>query len=74
MFVEYVPVAGLTIEEAMDRALQTSKKQKCTVVTVLNDVVMFVNSNSNKKQLLNDYRDKVNLRYYTERIKRAKTK
>ncbi|MFQ6696090.1 MAG: hypothetical protein ACLRFF_03280 [Alphaproteobacteria bacterium] len=72
MVITYVPVAGLTIKEALVRAIQKSKDNKCTVMAVLNDIVMFVNKNTNVNKVLEEYRQKLDLKYYTERVKRAR--
>lgn len=72
MVITYVPVAGLTIKEALVRAIQKSKDNKCTVMAVLNDIVMFVNKNTNVDKVLEEYRQKLDLKYYTERVKRAR--
>lgn len=72
MVITYVPVAGLTIKEALVRAIQKSKDNKCTVMAVLNDIVMFVNKNTNVDKVLKEYRQKLDLKYYTERVKRAR--
>ncbi|MFQ6704064.1 MAG: hypothetical protein ACLRFP_03225 [Alphaproteobacteria bacterium] len=72
MVITYIPVAGLTIKEALFRAIQKSKDNKCTVMAVLNDIVMFVNKNTNVYKVLEEYRQKLDLKYYTERVKRAR--
>lgn len=72
MVITYIPVAGLTIKEALVRAIQKSKDNKCTVMAVLNDIVMFVNKNTNVDKVLEEYRQKLDLKYYTERVKRAR--
>lgn len=72
MVITYIPVAGLTIKEALVRAIQKSKDNKCTVMAVLNDIVMFVNKNTNVDKVLKEYRQKLDLKYYTERVKRAR--
>lgn len=69
--VAYTPVAGLTIEQAIDKAIQVAQQKNCTVITVINDIVMFVDKKTNPKQAVIDYRDKVNLRYYVERIQKV---
>jgi len=72
MVITYIPVAGLTIKEALVRAIQKSKDNKCTVMAVLNDIVMFVNKNTNVDKVLEEYHQKLDLKYYTERVKRAR--
>ena len=72
MVITYIPVAGFTIKEALVRAIQKSKDNKCTVMAVLNDIVMFVNKNTNVDKVLEEYRQKLDLKYYTERVKRAR--
>lgn len=72
MVITYIPVAGLTIKEALVRAIQKSKDNKCTVMAVLNDVVMFVDKNTNVDTALEEYHEKQDLRYYTALVKRAR--
>lgn len=72
MVITYVPVAGFTIKEALVRAIQKSKDNKCTVMAVLNNIVMFVNKNTNVDKVLEEYHQKLDLKYYTERVKRAR--
>ena len=67
--VNYKPFTGQTIEEAINAAVRLAKEKNCTVVTVMNDIVMFVNKKTNPKQATKDYRDKVNLRYYINQFK-----
>ena len=69
--LNYKPVAGQTIEEAINAAVQLAKENNCVVIAVINDIVMFVNKNSNQKKVFNDYREKVSLRYRAAQIKRT---
>ena len=62
--VEYKPFTGQTIEEAIAVAIETAKKKNCSVITVMNDIVMFVDKRTSSKKAVQDYRNKVNLRYY----------
>ena len=68
---EYKPFVGQTIEQAFDGAIQLAKKEKTTVVVVVNDIVMFANKKTNLKNAVDDYRDKVRLKYRAEQIKRT---
>ena len=70
--LNYKPVAGQTIEEAINAAVQLAKENNCVVIAVINDIVMFMNKKTNPKQATKDYRDKVNLRYYINRTIRIK--
>ena len=38
----YVPVAGLTIKEALSRAIKLSKDNKQPVMAIINDVVIIL--------------------------------
>ncbi len=62
--VEYKPFVGQTIEEAIAAAIKTAKEKNCSVITVINDIVMFVDKRTSSKKAVQDYRNKVNLRYY----------
>lgn len=70
--LNYKPVAGQTIEEAINAAVRLAKENNCVVIAVINDIVMFMNKKTNPKQATKDYRDKVNLRYYINRTIRIK--
>ena len=70
--LNYKPVAGQTIEEAINVAVRLAKENNCIVIAVINDIVMFMNKKTNPKQATKDYRDKVNLRYYINRTIRTK--
>ncbi len=72
MVIKYAPVAGLTIKEALVSAVQKSKDNKCVVMAVLNDIIMFVNKNTNVDTALEEYHQKLGLKYYTQRVKKAK--
>ena len=70
--VAYTPVAGLTIEKAIKEAIKITQQQHCTVIAIMNDIVMFMTKNTNAKKTLEDYKAKVQLRYYTEQIRRTR--
>ena len=67
----YTPFVGQTIEEAIAGAVQLAKEENRKTMIVINDIVMFVNKNSNQKKVFNDYREKVSLRYRAAQIKRT---
>ena len=47
MTITYNPVAGLTIKEALERAVEMADKKRQCVLVVINDIVMAVNKNTN---------------------------
>ena len=72
--ITYTPVAGLTIKEALKRGVQLATTQNAHVLIVINDIVMFVNKRTNVDQALKDYKQKLDLRYYSEQIRKTNTK
>ena len=72
--IEYVPVTGLTIKEALERAKSIAHKENKKVVATINDVIMCVSANSNIKMALNSYHEKLNLKYEIEKMKRERQK
>lgn len=73
MVMTYVPVAGLTIKEALSRAIKLSKDNKQPVMAIINDVVMNVDDKTCVTKALIDYHQKLKLKYYVEHVKRAQS-
>lgn len=69
MVVKYEPVAGLTVREALVHAVKKAKENKCIVITIINDVVMLVNKNTNIDKALTEYNQKLNLKFYTQNVR-----
>ena len=55
-------------------AVKRAKSSCEHVLVVMDSIVMNVDSKSNEKQLLIDYSDKLNLRYYTKHMKKVRIK
>jgi len=80
MTIEYNPVAGLTIEEALKRAISIARERRQHVLVMMNDIAVVVNKDTDVKMALKKYREKVDLKYeiifkrnkyYTERMKKT---
>lgn len=54
-FIKYEPVAGLTIQEAIQNSLDIFIIENKIVKVFINDVVLIVTNKSDKNQLLTDY-------------------
>ena len=66
-------VAGLTIEQALERARRFAYDYNDTVLAVINDIVMIVNKGTDTKKALDEYHQKLRLKYEIEAMK-TKTK
>lgn len=71
MAITYIPVAGLSIKEALINAVRLSEDNKTSVIAIINDIVMNIDANTNTAEALKEYHQKVNLRYYIEQMKRT---
>ena len=72
--IEYTPIAGLTIEEALERARWIARREGKKVIATINDVIMCISQDSNIKMALNSYHEKLNLKYEIEKMKRERQK
>ena len=72
--IEYTPVAGFTIEEALERARWIARREGKKVIANINDIIMCVSQDSNIKMALNSYHEKLNLKYEIEKIRRERQK
>lgn len=72
MVMIYNPVAGLTIKEALIRAIKLSADNNKPVMAVINDIVMNVDAKTNISKALKDYHQKLELRYYVQHVKSAR--
>lgn len=61
--VIYEPVAGVLVREAINNAIEISKVEKKLVELIANDVMLYVNANSNPIILYNRYLVKLDKRY-----------
>lgn len=71
MTITYNPVAGLTIKEALERAVEMADKKRQCVLVVINDIVMAVNKNTNIDEALKEYHDKLDFKYQIAKMKRT---
>ena len=69
MVMIYNPVAGLTIKEALIRAIKLSADNNKPVI---NDIVMNVDAKTDISKALKDYHQKLELRYYVQHVKSAR--
>lgn len=74
MLTKYEPACRLTVRETLTSAIRKAKGNNRLVFTVINDVVMFVNKNTNIDAALTEYQQKLDLKYYTNKIKRIRRK
>ena len=72
--IEYIPVCGLTIKEALENAKAIACKEDKQVVATINDIVMCISPDSDIKTELESYRDKLNFKYEIEKMKRERQK
>lgn len=72
--IEYTPVAGLTIKEALQRAQQMAYSERKTVVTTINDIVMCITKKTNIDTALQLYKERLCWKYEIEKIKNEKQK
>lgn len=62
--ISYKPVAGLTIEQAFEDAIQISDFEGLPVQININDMTFFVHKNSKIDRLLEAYHSKLDERNY----------
>jgi len=74
MFIKYAPVAGLTIEQAIIRAVQIAKEKNKTVMMIINDIVMCVDNKTIVVRALKEYYQKLYIKHYVENMKRINSK
>lgn len=72
--IEYSPVAGLTILEALRKARMMACKDKSIVVANINDVIVCISPETDVKTALQSYRQKLDFKYEIEKIKRTRQK
>ena len=72
--IEYVPVCGLTIKEALKTARTMAREQNKKVIANINDVIMCISSDSDIQMSLDSYREKLDFKYEIENMKREKQK
>ena len=72
--IEYIPVCGLTIREALNNAKALARKNNKTVIANINDIIMCVSSTSTIKDTLDLYHKKLDLKYEIEKMKHEKQK
>lgn len=61
--ITYLPVAGLTIKEALARAVIISRKNDKPVKALINDIEMTITDKTNLKNAFNEYQTKLALKY-----------
>ena len=71
MTTQYIPVAGLTIKQALTRAIEMSTKKQEHVLTIMNDIVMVVDKNTNVELALQEYHDKLDFKYQIQQMKKT---
>ena len=74
MIIKYAPVAGLTIEQAIIKAVKMAKDENKTVMAVINDIVMCVDNKTILVKAVKEYYQKLYIKHYVENMKRIKTK
>ena len=74
MIKKYVPVAGLSIEEAMVTAVNMARNENTNVMTVINDIVIRVDKNTSVVYALKEYYSRLYIKHCVENIKRTKSK
>ena len=72
--IEYSPVAGLTIKEALQRAQMMATKENKTVVANINNIVMCITKKTDIDKTLQSYHQLLKFKYEIETIKREKQK
>lgn len=74
MIKKYVPVAGLSIEEAVITAVNMARNENTDVMTVINDIVIHVDKNTSVVYALKEYYSRLYIKHCVENIKRTKSK
>lgn len=74
MIKKYVPVAGLSIEEAVITAVNMARNENTNVMTVINDIVIRVDKNTSVVYALKEYYSRLYIKHCVENIKRTKSK
>ena len=64
----YSPVAGLTIEEAIQRAIQMAKKENVTVLANINDIFLSIKADTHLDDAYNTYQKRLK-RVYEDKLK-----
>ena len=72
--IEYKPVVGMTIMEALSNAVAKADMYGKNVLADINDIVMVIKPHSNLKKIVKDYRQKLKFKYEINDIKRAQTR
>ena len=74
MIKKYVPVAGLSIEEAVITAVNMARNENTNVMIVINDIVIRVDKNTSVVYALKEYYSRLYIKHCVENIKRTKSK
>lgn len=61
--IEYHPVAGLTIKEALTRAIGIASEKNKIVKAYINDIIVNIDKDTNIDKALSLYLDKLNAKY-----------
>jgi len=72
--IEYKPVAGLTITQALETARLIARKENKKVIANINDIIMCISHNTNIKLALNLYQRRLEFKYEIEKMKRKRQK
>ena len=72
--IEYKPVAGLTIEQALRRAWTKAYRNYTTVVANVNDVIMCVTPETDIKEAMKSYNKRLAFKHEIEKLKNEKQK
>ena len=68
--LEYDPLAGLTINQAIANAKKMARAERCTVVADINDILMIINEQTDVDKAVDLYQDKLNFKYEIEMMRR----
>ena len=68
--IHFVPVAGPTIEEAVESAVKMAKASGKTVIMDINDIVMVVTATTKAEEAVDLYRNRLNFKYEFEKMRR----
>lgn len=66
--IEYTPVAGLTITQALETARLIARKENKKVIANINDIIMCISHNTNIKLALNLYQKRLEFKYDVEKM------
>ena len=66
--IEYTPVAGLTITQALETARLIARKENKKVIANINDIIMCISHNTNIKLALDLYQKRLEFKYDVEKM------